>query len=124
MNDSTHGSCFTGSHEARNVTGMDLDEFTRSHTVCFEMTGMTSFFVRRFHQAESCALFFVDPEFVKFDAKLILYGNIKEVHLLGLFLCYSCQAFMKVHVEGLSLIHISEPTRLLSISYAVFCLKK
>src|SRR5678815_5449447 len=27
-------------------------------------------------------------------------------------------------VETLSLIHISEPTRLLSISYAVFCLKK
>src|SRR5262249_60795808 len=27
-------------------------------------------------------------------------------------------------VAGLSLIHISEPTRLLSISYAVFCLKK
>ena len=27
------------------------------------------------------------------------------------------------HLE-LSLIHISEPTRLLSISYAVFCLKK
>src|SRR5678816_2717282 len=29
-----------------------------------------------------------------------------------------------VVVAGLSLIHISEPTRLLSISYAVFCLKK
>eukprot|EP00658_Telonema_sp_P-2_P074409 TRINITY_DN6361_c0_g1_i2.p1 TRINITY_DN6361_c0_g1~~TRINITY_DN6361_c0_g1_i2.p1 ORF type:complete len:101 (-),score=12.53 TRINITY_DN6361_c0_g1_i2:23-325(-) len=27
-------------------------------------------------------------------------------------------------IHGLSLIHISEPTRLLSISYAVFCLKK
>eukprot|EP00658_Telonema_sp_P-2_P044201 TRINITY_DN32050_c0_g2_i1.p2 TRINITY_DN32050_c0_g2~~TRINITY_DN32050_c0_g2_i1.p2 ORF type:complete len:148 (+),score=37.90 TRINITY_DN32050_c0_g2_i1:175-618(+) len=27
-------------------------------------------------------------------------------------------------IVGLSLIHISEPTRLLSISYAVFCLKK
>ena len=27
-------------------------------------------------------------------------------------------------IEELSLIHISEPTRLLSISYAVFCLKK
>src|SRR5678816_1677759 len=27
------------------------------------------------------------------------------------------------YVLGLSLIHISEPTRLLSISYAVFCLK-
>ena len=36
---------------------------------------------------------------------------------------------MKVVTDGemeefLSLIHISEPTRLLSISYAVFCLKK
>src|SRR5678816_1027529 len=29
-----------------------------------------------------------------------------------------------VTVYNLSLIHISEPTRLLSISYAVFCLKK
>src|SRR5678815_1775914 len=28
------------------------------------------------------------------------------------------------HMVHLSLIHISEPTRLLSISYAVFCLKK
>src|SRR5678815_5911445 len=27
-------------------------------------------------------------------------------------------------IAALSLIHISEPTRLLSISYAVFCLKK
>jgi len=30
----------------------------------------------------------------------------------------------KAAEEALSLIHISEPTRLLSISYAVFCLKK
>ena len=29
-----------------------------------------------------------------------------------------------VAASNLSLIHISEPTRLLSISYAVFCLKK
>src|SRR5678815_2307487 len=29
-----------------------------------------------------------------------------------------------VGIQALSLIHISEPTRLLSISYAVFCLKK
>src|SRR5674536_37445 len=33
--------------------------------------------------------------------------------------------FVKILVtENLSLIHISEPTRLLSISYAVFCLKQ
>ena len=34
---------------------------------------------------------------------------------LDIFKCELC---------GLSLIHLSEPTRLLSISYAVFCLKK
>src|SRR5678815_114753 len=33
-----------------------------------------------------------------------------------------CARVLEAH--GLSLIHISEPTRLLSISYAVFCLKK
>src|SRR5674536_240952 len=32
--------------------------------------------------------------------------------------------YRKLTDEDLSLIHISEPTRLLSISYAVFCLKK
>src|SRR5678816_4279896 len=31
---------------------------------------------------------------------------------------------LRTTMEILSLIHISEPTRLLSISYAVFCLKK
>ena len=31
---------------------------------------------------------------------------------------------IEVDIYNLSLIHISEPTRLLSISYAVFCLKK
>eukprot|EP00658_Telonema_sp_P-2_P085768 TRINITY_DN984_c0_g1_i6.p1 TRINITY_DN984_c0_g1~~TRINITY_DN984_c0_g1_i6.p1 ORF type:complete len:430 (-),score=96.60 TRINITY_DN984_c0_g1_i6:28-1317(-) len=38
--------------------------------------------------------------------------------IFGLVLCYLAYSMM------LSLIHISEPTRLLSISYAVFCLKK
>eukprot|EP00658_Telonema_sp_P-2_P033793 TRINITY_DN24738_c0_g1_i2.p1 TRINITY_DN24738_c0_g1~~TRINITY_DN24738_c0_g1_i2.p1 ORF type:complete len:136 (+),score=19.06 TRINITY_DN24738_c0_g1_i2:382-789(+) len=31
---------------------------------------------------------------------------------------------LRLQIQCLSLIHISEPTRLLSISYAVFCLKK
>src|SRR5660398_139652 len=31
---------------------------------------------------------------------------------------------VRIFVQGLSLIHISEPTRLRRISYAVFCLKK
>src|SRR5678816_485376 len=34
------------------------------------------------------------------------------------------QIVREIDALGLSLIHISEPTRLLSISYAVFCLKK
>ena len=31
---------------------------------------------------------------------------------------------MEIYIRGLSLIHISEPTRQAEISYAVFCLKK
>src|SRR5450756_2646061 len=34
------------------------------------------------------------------------------------------EAYQRLREEGLSLIHISEPTRLGMISYAVFCLKK
>eukprot|EP00658_Telonema_sp_P-2_P073767 TRINITY_DN62881_c0_g1_i1.p2 TRINITY_DN62881_c0_g1~~TRINITY_DN62881_c0_g1_i1.p2 ORF type:complete len:104 (+),score=35.94 TRINITY_DN62881_c0_g1_i1:145-456(+) len=34
------------------------------------------------------------------------------------------QNLLATEIQQLSLIHISEPTRLLSISYAVFCLKK
>src|SRR5674536_332528 len=37
---------------------------------------------------------------------------------------YTLSIFAGMLVLVLSLIHISEPTRLLSISYAVFCLKK
>src|SRR5678816_1770966 len=41
--------------------------------------------------------------------------------------CVMTHWLFNLYVDGvmkLSLIHISEPTRLLSISYAVFCLKK
>src|SRR5678815_5999764 len=39
-------------------------------------------------------------------------------------LYYTGKSYKIGEVHELSLIHISEPTRLLSISYAVFCLKK
>ena len=45
-------------------------------------------------------------------------GSFEEIRILGL------DAPDDDVEPGLSLIHISEPTRLLSISYAVFCLKK
>src|SRR5678815_1631223 len=43
-----------------------------------------------------------------------IYGHLAAVAELGI----------PIILYNLSLIHISEPTRLLSISYAVFCLKK
>src|SRR5450756_188905 len=42
----------------------------------------------------------------------------------GIWLCYILCCADDTLYTGLSLIHISEPTRLGMISYAVFCLKK
>eukprot|EP00658_Telonema_sp_P-2_P042479 TRINITY_DN30500_c0_g1_i3.p1 TRINITY_DN30500_c0_g1~~TRINITY_DN30500_c0_g1_i3.p1 ORF type:complete len:166 (-),score=22.68 TRINITY_DN30500_c0_g1_i3:9-506(-) len=61
---------------------------------------------------------------------------LQRINIANYLTCYdmssrvcvsNLQATISVHrsdVLPLSLIHISEPTRLLSISYAVFCLKK
>src|SRR5678816_1148654 len=49
-------------------------------------------------------------------------GN-KTIHPFGDFLLHNVGTGDGI-VQNLSLIHMSEPTRLLSISYAVFCLKK
>ena len=49
------------------------------------------------------------------------------IMLLGYVLLYSASSYTalnKYNDSALSLIHISEPTRLGMISYAVFCLKK
>src|SRR5678815_1392479 len=47
-----------------------------------------------------------------------LYSAIPHGFYIHMYSKYTDEAY------NLSLIHISEPTRLLSISYAVFCLKK
>src|SRR5674536_395171 len=47
-------------------------------------------------------------------------GERHRVHRVGV----AGQRRAELAGSSLSLIHISEPTRLLSISYAVFCLKK
>src|SRR5678815_2411826 len=52
--------------------------------------------------------------------------RLAQMHMVinvGLVLLFTVNAGLRI-MYGLSLIHISEPTRLLSISYAVFCLKK
>src|SRR5678815_4332787 len=55
-------------------------------------------------------------------------AQMKEMLYIFFYLWYVFEwiirLFMKGNAYRLSLIHISEPTRLLSISYAVFCLKK
>src|SRR5678816_1359929 len=69
----------------------------------------------------------LSPWFVYIDIKLseslsslyFLFSSICDVHLHD-----RLSLVTYIISYYLSLIHISEPTRLLSISYAVFCLKK
>eukprot|EP00658_Telonema_sp_P-2_P081723 TRINITY_DN8460_c0_g1_i2.p1 TRINITY_DN8460_c0_g1~~TRINITY_DN8460_c0_g1_i2.p1 ORF type:complete len:114 (+),score=38.71 TRINITY_DN8460_c0_g1_i2:164-505(+) len=53
-----------------------------------------------------------------------LEGNDDDKDGVGVAATSSSDVATRDEGPGLSLIHISEPTRLLSISYAVFCLKK
>ena len=46
------------------------------------------------------------------------------IAIIAILMAVLMPALHRAREQGLSLIHISEPTRLLSISYAVFCLKK
>src|SRR5678815_1543798 len=59
-----------------------------------------------------------DAFVVKSDSVEELLRAIRRVHVGGSYV----SPRLAEKVEHLSLIHISEPTRLLSISYAVFCL--
>eukprot|EP00658_Telonema_sp_P-2_P001612 TRINITY_DN10600_c0_g1_i1.p1 TRINITY_DN10600_c0_g1~~TRINITY_DN10600_c0_g1_i1.p1 ORF type:complete len:109 (-),score=18.86 TRINITY_DN10600_c0_g1_i1:46-372(-) len=56
------------------------------------------------------------------DSRKHLLAPIQTVGNTGLLAPIHCDP--RHITQSLSLIHISEPTRLLSISYAVFCLKK
>src|SRR5678816_3358618 len=76
-------------------------------------------------------LFELSPALRLLQAVLGIYSQLSEEHryhpvdvraLDLVILELVGNAERNLHV--LSLIHISEPTRLLSISYAVFCLKK
>src|SRR5678815_5922678 len=56
------------------------------------------------------------------SGKLEQRGRLRDQYVMARFGDKGPYAIDNVYI--LSLIHISEPTRLLSISYAVFCLKK
>ena len=51
-------------------------------------------------------------------------SDLSAIAIAGALRAKNCQIFTDVEGVFLSLIHISEPTRPLYISYAVFCLKK
>ena len=53
----------------------------------------------------------------------VLAASFSQV-LLKKAACRQYGSFIREYLNPLSLIHISEPTRLGMISYAVFCLKK
>src|SRR5450756_2050641 len=96
----------------------------------------------RFRRLPACIVeVLVDVETAGLDVFVLdpgrLQGSQDAVHrrqvvLLSLLYCRSIRLDTQVHMGGiwykrllgLSLIHISEPTRLGMISYAVFCLKK
>ena len=58
------------------------------------------------------------------DTVLLKRGSVFEKQFLHLRCCGEKNCPITIAAYGLSLIHISEPTRLRRISYAVFCLKK
>ena len=68
--------------------------------------------------------------YVLFDSHLwkCYFSNYSSAGHIGVFqkelLAATTETLSLLETLYLSLIHISEPTRLLSISYAVFCLKK
>src|SRR5450756_286809 len=69
------------------------------------------------HMADEPVFIFPATYHTEADAQLD-YAAVKELHSAGVIGTYDAA------VVTLSLIHISEPTRLGMISYAVFCLKK
>eukprot|EP01015_Nassula_variabilis_P028765 TRINITY_DN6055_c0_g1_i1.p1 TRINITY_DN6055_c0_g1~~TRINITY_DN6055_c0_g1_i1.p1 ORF type:complete len:100 (+),score=35.78 TRINITY_DN6055_c0_g1_i1:63-362(+) len=58
------------------------------------------------------------------EQKLMKGTKLIVQNLAGSLALVTSREPLKQSLQKLSLIHISEPTRLLSISYAVFCLKK
>src|SRR5678816_1872223 len=64
----------------------------------------------------------------RIDVAFTASDNVKSIDVRHYWKPNDAVTFMRTcigfTVQTLSLIHISEPTRLLSISYAVFCLKK
>ena len=55
----------------------------------------------------------------------LLKGNVRQIYFRYLGAAFGSALISSIYgLVDLSLIHISEPTRLGMISYAVFCLKK
>eukprot|EP00658_Telonema_sp_P-2_P009080 TRINITY_DN13433_c0_g1_i3.p1 TRINITY_DN13433_c0_g1~~TRINITY_DN13433_c0_g1_i3.p1 ORF type:complete len:107 (-),score=39.26 TRINITY_DN13433_c0_g1_i3:13-333(-) len=71
----------------------------------------------------SASDWFWDDTCLRWEAVFLASVSASSIWARYCELCHCAAAVCCLSVL-LSLIHISEPTRLLSISYAVFCLKK
>ncbi|GAB5875783.1 hypothetical protein JMUB7543_18710 [Staphylococcus aureus] len=74
-------------------------------------------------QDSTTCLFYAKKHFKEVELVTFNYGQRHDTEIEVAKQIAQDQG-MKHHVLDLSLIHISEPTRLALISYAVFCLKK
>src|SRR5680860_486200 len=98
----------------------DTLAFLESHVSFFSHTGGIYHEMVYDNMRVAVAKFVGPHEKEPTQALLQLKGHYQFAHRF----CNAYRGNEKGHVERLSLIHISEPTRRTPISYAVFCLKK
>ena len=109
---SSHSPTITAKANLKSVIVLQNKE-NKIHSLSLKKSGLTDEnhrYLQKFLDVTKSQIFFSNG--------VILVEGISETLLLPIFSRIIGEDY------DLSLIHISEPTRLLSISYAVFCLKK
>ena len=105
-------------HLSRRLNGTDLRENNNLEQILLEDTSISKFFKKHnvtFEKGEGHINMFYKGELQPLDNEFKYDGG--NIYYVRSRLGYNT-------AQDLSLIHISEPTRLGMISYAVFCLKK
>eukprot|EP00658_Telonema_sp_P-2_P063396 TRINITY_DN52104_c0_g1_i1.p1 TRINITY_DN52104_c0_g1~~TRINITY_DN52104_c0_g1_i1.p1 ORF type:complete len:346 (-),score=100.72 TRINITY_DN52104_c0_g1_i1:83-1120(-) len=112
------------------ITHLPLDEAIKSgksilpaaKTIGLEWNELERFPVQLIQECAQLEMLYVGENPNIFSYSLPSVSDLQSCHRAKVYKAGS--PVLKVKCVNLSLIHISEPTRLLSISYAVFCLKK
>ena len=88
-----------------------------------------SIIIPTINEADNLPLLLSDLSVTKKEVEIVIVDGGSEDRTIDIALIYGAKVYKSKEKNrglqlGLSLIHISEPTRLGMISYAVFCLKK